>query len=108
MSDLERDDDSPNANLAEALRDLVRSQGWKWLMNVAESEYGPSGYGRKVNAAITSIGAGPNREFEVAHAVERIHESCDAVNTLMKRPAEELAKLIKKPAQRPFERFRRA
>lgn len=108
MSDLELDDDAPHAQLAEHLRDLVRSPGWKWLLGVAVEEFGPAGYGRKVNTAITEIGAGPNREFEVAHAVERIHESCDAVNTLMKRPAEELAKLIKKPATRPFERFRRA
>lgn len=99
------DDDRPA--LASALRDLLQSEGWRWLCQEAERDYGPAGYGRRVNAAIAAIPSGPDRPYEIARVTEKIHDSCEAVNAFIKRPKDVLASLTKQPVSRPFESWRR-
>jgi len=100
----EQDDDAP---LPIALRDLVLSDGWRWLCQQADLEAGPAAYGKRINAAIAAIPAGPNREFEVSAAIDKIHASCEAVNALIAKPKEMLQRLTETPKKRPFEGFRR-
>lgn len=104
MSDTDREDEQP---LAIALRDLLQSDGWRWLWKIGEEEFGPAGYGRRLNAAIAQIPAGPDRPYEVAKIAEQIHAECQAVNALLSRPKAMLDSLTKKPTARPFEQFRR-
>lgn len=103
--DLDQDDEQPA--LVSALQDLLQSPGWAWIRQIAEQDYGPAGYGRRVMAAIAAIPAGPERTYELARVTEQIHEECQAVNALIKRPKDELAKLTQKKAPRPFDHLRR-
>lgn len=102
---IDHDDDQPA--LVGALKDLLQSPGWHWLCQQAEQDYGPAGYGRRLNAAVAEIPNGPDQPYEIAAATKRIHEECRAVNALIKRPKEELDRLTIKPDTRPFAQFRR-
>lgn len=99
------DDDTPE--LATAIRDLIHSPGWQWFTDHVTREYGPAAYGMKINAAYAQIPAGPDHPYEVARITQQIHAECAAVNALVERPKEELARLVKKPTERLYDRFRR-
>lgn len=89
---LAHDVDSREERLA-ALRDLLASPGWRLLCEHAEAEWGPRGYGFRMNEAISAVGQGPDRSFELAQTVERVHHTAAAVNELVAWPKAEVAKL---------------
>lgn len=105
MPEVDRDDDAPD--LAQALRDLLQSAGWQWFVQQIHGEYGPSAYGKKINAALSQIKPGPEYAYEVAEVTQRIHAESNAVNALVSRPKAMLESLTTKPSKRPFDQFRR-
>lgn len=105
MSDPRDDEDAPE--LATQLRDLLQSAGWQWFIREIDAEFGPAGFGRKINKALSEIKPGPEYAYEVAEVTQRIHAESKAVNALVTRPKAMLDSLTSKPSRRPFDRYRR-
>lgn len=76
--------------IAAALRELVASEGWRVFKDAADREWGPAGYGRAMQHALSSIPHGPDRPYELAQAAERVEATAKAVNEIMAWPSEEL------------------
>jgi hypothetical protein len=93
--------------LIPVLRDLLHSDGWTWFTDYVAKEWGPAAYGRKINAALSTIPAGPDYPYEVAKVTQQIHAECEAINALVKHPSELLKRLTDKTPARRFDRFRR-
>jgi hypothetical protein len=90
------------------LKELVQSEGWRLLVEQAKREFGPEGYGRAMQRALSSIPQGPDRAYEIARVAEQIESTAKAVNDLIKWPKEEIARLAPKPeSRRPFASLRR-
>lgn len=91
-----------------ALRELVGSEGWLILKQRAATEWGPEGYGRRMQAAISSVANGPDRAYELAQIAEQVDATARAVNELISWPAARLGALQQDaPSKQPFARFRR-
>ncbi len=91
-----------------ALRDLLRHRGFELMWAHIRKEYGPEGYGRKVQAAMAAIPAGPDRPYEMARVADEIGAMTKAVNEIMEWPLREVKRL--KPEHRtlnPLDRLRR-
>lgn len=97
----------PDEIEADDLRTLLASAAWQWFWQEAQREWGPAGYGRKMQAALASVPSGPDRAFELARVAEAVDAQAQAVNALMSRPQAELSRLTQKTKPRPFEGFRR-
>lgn len=92
-----------------ALRDLLASEGWRIYKSTAEHEWGPSGYGRRMQEALSSIPHGPERSYELARVAEQVDATANAVNSLISWPSEELRKRSAPPvSRRPFHNLRRS
>lgn len=104
MSD-DQDDDQPE--LATQLRDLIQSAGWQWFIREIDAEFGPAGFGRKINKALGEIKPGPEYAYEVAEVTQRIHAESKAVNALVTRPKAMLESLTHKAIPRRFDHLRR-
>lgn len=92
-----------------ALRDLVQSRGWQLLIEHIDQEWGPRGYGIKMQQAVTNVAQGPERPYELAQVAERVTYTAGAVNEVVKWPLERLKVLTQKPpSRRPFAGLRRA
>lgn len=101
-------DETSSEGVADALDAMLRTPGWRIFWQHARQESGPEGYGRAVAQALASIGTGPDRQYEVTAAMDRIHFTADAINRLMAWPVEEIARLSSKKAKpRLFEQFRK-
>jgi hypothetical protein len=82
-------EDAEDGRLA-ALRELVQSEGWAILKAHAVTLFGPEGYGREMQAALSSIPAGPDRAYEIAQVAERVEATARAVNGLILWPTSQL------------------
>ena len=92
-----------------ALRDLLQSEGWRLLKAQAADEWGPAGYGRQMQRALSAIPIGPDRPYELARVVEQVDATAQAVNALIAWPTEELSRRAPAPQRaRPFARLRRS
>lgn len=102
---LAEDDPDP---IIVALRDLLGSEGWRVLKAQAAEEWGPQGYGRRMQEALSTVPAGPDRPYELARIAEQVDATARAVNALIKWPAEEISRRMPvKPSTRPFAALRR-
>lgn len=100
-------EDLTNGELT-ALRDLVQSQGWTVLKAHFEREWGPSGYGWRIQDALSQIPQGPERAYEVARIAEQVTATTKAMNEMIAWPSERIAELQSpKPSRAPFARLRR-
>lgn len=91
-----------------ALRDLVQSEGWRLLKDRATVDYGPVGYGHRMQEALNSIPGGPDRPYELARVAEQVDATARAINLLIKWPEEEIARLSPaKVSANPLQRLRR-
>lgn len=91
-----------------ALRDLVQTEGWRVLKAQADNEWGPQGYGRRMQEALATVPNGPDRPYELARIAEQVDATARAVNALIGWPAEEISR--RSPAKkmsRPFDSLRR-
>jgi hypothetical protein len=70
-----------------ALRDLLASPGWRLVRAFADHEWGPRGYGHRMQEAVTSTPGGAERAYELADAVQRVHQTAAAVNALIAWPS---------------------
>lgn len=86
----EEQDQDGEGTVDSALRDLLQSEGWRIFKTAAEHEWGPSGYGRRMQEALSAIPPGPDRAYELAQVAERVDATARAVNEIMAWPAEEL------------------
>ena len=79
-------------DLKTALEDLIHAPGWLLFKEHARKEWGPEGYGRKVQTAIAT----KSGTAELAPAVEQIHATTREINELMKWPEQQLKKAAPK------------
>ena len=101
------DTESPDS-LIGALRDLVQSEGWRLLKAQCDTEWGPAGYGRRMQEALAQVPAGPDRAYEIARVAEQVDATARAVNALVTWPTEEIKRLS--PSQKsanPLQALRR-
>lgn len=94
----EVEDDGPDSTLG-ALRELLVSRGWHLLKVQADREWGPEGYGRRMQEALAKVPAGPDRAYEIADVAERVDATARAVHQIMRWPSEQLRELA--PAKKP-------
>lgn len=102
-------DEEPSDPVLGALRDLLQSEGWRLLKAQAADEWGPVGYGRQMQRALSAIPNGPDRAYELARVAEQVDATARAVNALIAWPTEELTR--RAPTQRshrPFASLRRS
>lgn len=91
-----------------ALRDLVQSHGWQILKAHLEREWGPAGYGWRMQMALGQIPQGPERAYEVARVAEQVNATAGAMNELVAWPGERIQELqTPKSSKAPFARLRR-
>lgn len=102
--DVERD--APDAILG-SLRDLVQSAGWQLLKQQAAHEWGPEGYGRQMQHALSTIPAGPERAYELARVAEQVDATAKAVHALIQWPEEQIRQLAPSKPARRFDALRR-
>src|SRR4051812_43753711 len=92
-----------------ALSDLLQSEGWRVFKASAEHEWGPAGYGRRMQEALNTIPSGPERAYELAQVAELVDATAKAVNQIIAWPSEELRRRQPPaPARRPFAGLRRS
>lgn len=82
--------DSEQDSVAVALRDLVQSEGWRIFKEAVDGEWGPVGYGREMQRALSTIPHGPDRAYELARVAEQVEATAQAVHQILAWPAEEL------------------
>lgn len=92
-------DKDGEATVDEALRDLLQSEGWRIFKAAAEHEWGPTGYGRRMQEALSQIPTGPDRAYELARVAEQVDATATAVNKIIAWPSEELRR--RSPSQSP-------
>lgn len=103
------ENDDEKDPIRSALSDLLQSEGWRFYKQAAEHEWGPSGYGRRMQEALTSIPVGPDRAYELARVAEQVDATANAVNALIAWPSEELRRRTPAPvSRRPFANLRRS
>jgi hypothetical protein len=104
---MEPDEQASREEIANALRDLLQSRGWQLLKEQAEREWGPAGYGRRLEEALATVDAGPDRAYAVTETVDRVRATARAVSQILAWPSEQLRTAA--PAKQPsaFERLRR-
>ena len=93
--------------IRSALRDLVQSEGWKLFEAQISQEWGPSGYGRRMQEALAQVPNGPDRAFEIAAVAERVDATARAVEAIRRWPYEEIAKREPVKPKGPFAALRR-
>ncbi len=94
--------------IVSALKDMLQSEGWRIYREACDHEWGPSGYGRRLQEGISTVQVGPDRPYELARIVEQVDATAKAVNAVLKWPAEEVARrAAPKPSTRPFDALRR-
>lgn len=91
-----------------ALRDLQQSEGWKLLLGYLEREWGPAGYGWRMQKALSEIPRNGERAYEIARIAEQIDATSEAVNQITSWPQERIQQLAA-PAKAtgPFAGLRR-
>jgi hypothetical protein len=94
--------------IAMALRELLASRGWALLEEQIAREWGPAGYGRRMQEAIGSIAPGPDRAYELAAIAERVEATARAVEQIRRWPAEQIKALTPDKPKGPFAALRRA
>jgi hypothetical protein len=99
--------DTPSDAILPALRDLVQSEGWRLLCEQVKREWGPQGYGRRMQEAISTVPNGPERAYELARVAEEVDATAKAVNQVMAWPENQIRELTPKRAPRAFESLRR-
>jgi hypothetical protein len=91
-----------------ALKDLIQSEGWRVFKAAVDNEWGPLGYGREMQRALSSIPPGPDRAYELARVAEQVEATAQAVHQIIAWPTEELKRRSAKTAPpRGLDRFRR-
>lgn len=89
----------------EQWEDLLKSPGFRMLIQHANLEWCGTGYGRKMKAAVD---AARKEDRDPALAIETIHGISDAVTTLMGYPEMRMQQLTTPTQSRPFWDKRRA
>lgn len=103
------DADDPRAHQLVVLHDLVQSEGWALLVAHLKQEWGPDGYGRKMQTALAGIPAGPDRAYAIERVAEQIDATARAVNEIVEWPAIQMRALTPSASsRRPFASLRRA
>lgn len=101
-------EDSPQAQRLLAFRELVQSDGWQLLTAYARAQWGPEGYGRRMQAAIATVPHDGDRPFEIARVAQEVDAVARAVNEIMAWPESQIRALAPKPeSRRPFHNLRR-
>lgn len=91
-----------------ALQELVQSDGWKILRTHADHDWGPTGYGQRMQEALASVKPGPERDYEIARIAQQVDDTARAVNLLMAYPAQRIGLLVgPKKSGQPFAPWRR-
>ena len=91
-----------------ALVDLTQSEGWRLVLGYLRAEWGPEGYGRKMQAELSKVAAGPDRAYEIARLAEQIDATSEAVNLIASWPDERVKQLREPSKSRaPFAALRR-
>lgn len=100
-------EDRPD-EIVPALRELVQSSGWQLLLERAKHEWGPAGYGRRMQEALSQVPTGPDRAYEIARVAEQVDATAKAVNTILSWPDAQIAELTsRRETKQPFARLRR-
>jgi hypothetical protein len=101
-------DEQTPESIESALRELVQTPGWQLLMAQADVEWGPTGYGRRMQEAIATIALGPDRAYQIADVAERVDATARAVTDILAWPKEQIRRLTahEEPPRR-FGAFRR-
>jgi hypothetical protein len=94
--------------IAMALRELLASPGWQLLEQQIEREWGPSGYGRRMQEALSRIKPGPDRAYELAAVAETVEATARAVEQIRRWPTEQIKALSPEKPKGPFASLRRA
>jgi hypothetical protein len=101
-------DETPSGSALLALRDLVQSDGWQLLTAYARAQWGPEGYGRRMQAAIATVPHDADRPFEIARVAQEVDAVARAVNEIVAWPESQIRALAPKPeSRRPFHNLRR-
>ena len=93
--------------IRSALRDLVQSEGLKLFDAQIAEEWGPSGYGRRMQEALAQVPNGPDRAFEIAAVAERVDATARAVEAIRRWPYEQISKREPVKPKGPFASLRR-
>jgi hypothetical protein len=94
--------------IAMALRELLASPGWQLLEAQIAREWGPEGYGRRMQEALSRIKPGPDRAYELAAVAETVEATARAVEQIRRWPAEQIKALSPEKPKGPFASLRRA
>jgi hypothetical protein len=94
--------------IAMALRELLASPGWQLLEQQIAREWGPEGYGRRMQEALSRIKPGPDRAYELAAVAETVEATARAVEQIRRWPAEQIKALSPEKPKGPFASLRRA
>jgi hypothetical protein len=96
------------SEIISALRDLLASPGWQLLEAQIAREWGPEGYGRRMQEALSRIKPGPDRAYELAAVAETVEATARAVEQIRRWPAEQIKALSPEKPKGPFASLRRA
>jgi hypothetical protein len=73
-----------------ALKEMTQTRGWSLFVDHLKAEWGPQGYGRRMQEALSSVPAGPDRVYEIARIAEQVDATARAVNALVEWPKDEM------------------
>jgi hypothetical protein len=76
--------------IVAALNDLLSSEGWRIFKESAAVEWGPGGYGRRMQEALSTVPHGPDRPYELARIAEQVDATARAVEQIVAWPSEEV------------------
>lgn len=95
-------------DVVKDLRDLVQSPGWLALMTQVDLEWGPTGYGKRMQEAIARVPSGPDRAYELARVVEETDAIAHAVQAIVQWPKQQIQRLDQQqPSAGIFSHLRR-
>lgn len=94
--------------ITAALRDLLASPGWRLLEDQIRREWGPQGYGRRMQEALSSIKPGPDRAYELAAIAETVEATARAVEQIRAWPAEQIKRVTPEKPKGAFASLRRS
>jgi hypothetical protein len=95
--------------IAAQLQELVQTPGWQLLIAQADREWGPRGYGCRMQEALTAIPQGPDRPYQLAQVAEQVDATARAVQQILGWPQAQIRMIAtRESAPRRFAAFRRS
>lgn len=90
-----------------ALKDLLQSTGWQLFLAHAKDTWGPVGYSRAIQQALSTIPHNSERPYEIARVTEQVHATAEALNRFVSWPGEQIRQLTTEKSTQPFAGLRR-